>query len=288
MTAAGSVLVVGGDGRIGRALGAHLEGLGVDVRSTTRRPELADETRPFLDLADPTASLDALPAAEAVVLTAAVARLGACEDDPAGSARVNVAGTIRVAEAMAARGARILLLSTDKVFDGSRPLRRREDGVSPLTEYGRQKALAEAGIRGLGQQGTILRLSKVMALEEPLVSEWTAALTEGRGISPFTDMYLAPVPLDLVCRTLTKLLATRESGIFHLSGAEDRSYADFAALMADRLGIASDLIRPVAADRDRHPIAARPRHSSLDMSVEATRFGLSQPGFDVVVDSLAQ
>ncbi|MDP6709255.1 MAG: sugar nucleotide-binding protein, partial [Alphaproteobacteria bacterium] len=241
---AGPVLVVGGDSRIGRALVAHLEGLGIEVRATTRRREAPDERRPYLDLADPTASLDALPAAEAVVLTAAIARLGACEDDPFGSARVNVEGTIRVAEAMAARGAQVLLLSTDKVFDGSRPLRHREDGVSPLTEYGRQKALAEAGIRGLGPRGAILRLSKVLAPEDPLVGEWVTALAAGQPITPFTDMYLAPVPLDLVCRMVARLLAAGEPGIFHLSGGEDRSYADFAARLGERLGAPSGLVRP--------------------------------------------
>jgi dTDP-4-dehydrorhamnose reductase len=71
-----------------------------------------------------------------------------------------------------------------------------------------------------------------------------------------------------------------------LSGGEDRSYADLAARLGERLGVPSDLVRPIAADPVRHPPAARPRHSSLDMSLEAERFGLRQPAFDEVADGL--
>ncbi len=282
----GPVLVVGGDGKIGRALAGHLEALGVEVLASTRRPECVAVKRPLLDLSQPEAGLDTLPGVASVVLTAAVPGLRACEDDPAGSARINVAGTNRLAEAMAGRGAQVLLLSTDKVFDGSVALRQREDSVSPRTEYGRQKALAEAGVRGLGQQGAILRLSKVLAPEEPLLREWRAALAAGRVIGPFTNMYLAPVPTALVCRLIALLIGARSHGIFHLSGAEDRPYADFAGRLATKLGATPGLIQPCACDPGQHSIDARPRHSSLDMSLELERFGLRQPSFAEVVDGL--
>ena len=48
-----------------------------------------------------------------------------------------------MAELAARAGARLLLVSTDLVFDGTRGWYREEDGPSPLSVYGRTKVAAE-------------------------------------------------------------------------------------------------------------------------------------------------
>lgn len=281
MTSGPAALVVGGDSYIGRELGRRLRDAGWRVWTTTRR-EPRDPNCLRLDLAGP---LPELPAVDAAVICAARARLVECAKDPAGSRKVNVEGAARLAAALAARGVYPLFLSTDKVFDGLSPQRRRDEAPCARTEYGRQKAEAEAAVRAAG--GSVLRLCKVVSPDLPLIAEWRRALKEGRPIAPFSDMYLAPVPLGHVCRLIERLLAARAPGVYHCTGAEDRSYADLARLMAEAMGADPDLVRPAPCDPNLYPPEVRPPHSTLEMSVEAARFGLGQPAFEAVARELA-
>ncbi len=283
MTPARRILIVGGDSAIGAAAAARLEADGHDVWSSTRRP---GTDHPFLDLATFGSPATSLPDVDMAIIAAAIARLGACAEDPAATTAVNVTGTLHLARHLAERGTRVLFLSSDKVFDGCVAHRPRQDRAAPETEYGRQKALAEAGIRALGPRGAILRLAKVLGPGEPLLVDWTRALRQGREIQPFADMYLAPVPRDLVAETLAAIVAGGGGGVYQLSGREEVSYGELASRLARRLGVSADLVRPRAADPHQFPFEARPRHSTLDMTREAREFALAPPGIDETLNAL--
>ena len=282
MTPGRRVLIVGGDSAIGAAAAARLETDGHDVRSTTRRRGTG---RPILDFATFGPRATPLPHVDMAIIAAAVAGQGACAEDP--PATVNVAGTLRLARHLAERGTQVLFLSSDKVFDGRLPRRPRRDRAAPETEYGRQKALAEAGIRARGPRGAILRLAKVLGPGEQLLVEWARALRQGHDVQPFTDMYLAPVHRDLVAEIVVAIVAGGGAGIYQLSGREEVSYGKLATRLARRLGVSADLVRPRAADPDRFPPETGPRHSALDMTREAREFGLSPTDIDEILDTLA-
>ncbi len=280
MTPTGRILVVGGDGLVGAGLTRHLTALGVEVVATTRRRD----GPLFLDVAAAADSLPALPRVDAAVLCAGVARLADCDRDPAGSRRVNVDGIVGIAAALVGQGAYVLHLSSDKVFDGQISQRRRDEPVCPLTRYGEQKVAAEAGILALAGDVGVLRLSKVLAPSLPLLNDWATALRAGTQVAPFTDMYLAPISLDLVCTLITHLLRARAVGIYQCSGAADHSYVDLATCLARHLSADPDFIAPCRSGLD--PTALSP-NTTLDMSVEVERFGIGQPAFDDVIRDIA-
>jgi dTDP-4-dehydrorhamnose reductase len=270
------LLIVGGDSSIGGALATHFAAEGWQVQATTRRRDRGEHVHPYLDLTAPTD----LPVADLVILSAAVARIGDCAADPAGSRTINVDGILAVAEQQAGQGARVLLLSTDKVYDGTIPLRSRNDSPCPTTEYGRQKADAEAGVLALGDQGAVLRLSKVVEPGLDLLAGWSRALTAGEPITPFHDLYLAPVPMAFVARTTAHIADEWSGGIYHCTGAEDRSYVDLAQILARQIGCDPDLIRPASCQAANMPTAARPPHTTLDMGVEMDLWSLKAPEFE--------
>jgi dTDP-4-dehydrorhamnose reductase len=280
-----SILIVGGDSLVGGALAGVLAADGHSVHTTSRRSSGAGVFH--LDLADPAPGLAALPDVDTVVLAAAVARLGDCEADPDGSRRVNVTGTFQVARAMAARGAQILFLSTDKVFDGTRAGRTAGEATCPMTEYGRQKAAAEEGVLGLDGPHAVLRLTKVLDGDLALIAGWRRDLRAGRQITPFLDMFMAPVTLNTIARTATAIVSERAGGIFHCSGGEDRPYAEFAAGMAKRLGADQRLVGAVATPAHVVPAGGLVRHSTLDMTTETRRWGITPPDFAAVLDAVA-
>ncbi len=197
-------------------------------------------------------------------LCAGVTRLDDCQRDPHGTAGVNVAGTMQLAQLLAAQGAFIVFLSTNHVFDGTRPFRRIEEPVSPLNEYGRQKAEGERCLGLLGRTA-ILRLTKVLGGPNPLFAGWARSLVRGERIRPFHDLVMAPVPLHSVCRVLRQLGAEQRCGIWHLSGDRDISYAEAAFLGAKVLGANAKLIEPTAM-RALPRTEQLPRFTTLDVS----------------------
>jgi len=165
-------LLVGGDSEIGAATYLHLKAAGRIAAATTRRRQLAGPDRPLLDLAADLSSWAPAPETSAACIFAATARLADCAADPAGSATINVLQTLTLAERLTARNIYVLFLSSNQVFDGSVPHVRADAPTCPLSEYGRQKARAEAVLRERMLGGApigILRLAKVVSANMPLL-----------------------------------------------------------------------------------------------------------------------
>src|SRR5580700_8738065 len=193
-------LIVGGDSEIGAAAYRAMKAQGVSAAATTRRGEHVAADRPFLDLAAPLDDWAPPPRTQAVCFCAAIARLSACADDPQGSAQINVVQTLALVEKLLARDIAVLFLSTNQVFDGRTPQVPADAPHSPVSEYGRQKARAEAALRDRMTNGApvaILRLAKVVSDGMPLIQGWVRELSAGKPIRVFNDMPLAPTPIDL-------------------------------------------------------------------------------------------
>jgi dTDP-4-dehydrorhamnose reductase len=133
------VLVFGAGGQVGQAL-----------RMTSPFPDAAFVDRSGADLREPEALRRAIDAASPalVINAAAVTAVDRAEADPATAFAVNEEAPAAMAIACAARGARLIQLSTDYVFDGSlrRPY-RPDDAARPLNVYGASKLAGEQRLR---------------------------------------------------------------------------------------------------------------------------------------------
>lgn len=96
-----------------------------------------------------------------VIHTAAVSDVGACEDDPEMSWKVNVQGTIHLAKACEAAGSRLIFMSSDQVYTANHTaLPNAEDTIcEPVPQYGKQKWEAEQEILKISPDAIALRLS---------------------------------------------------------------------------------------------------------------------------------
>lgn len=278
-------LVVGGDGLIGRGLVRALRDRGLPVAQTTRRP-MDGAGGVYLDLAAPGPDLPVTPSI--ALLCAAVTSIKACADDPAATRRINVDNTARLAERLLRTGARVVFLSTNAVFDGSRPHARADAQVCPEVEYGRQKAEAERAILGMGPGAAVVRLTKVFSGETPLVAGWICALRKGEAIRPFSDLPVCPVSLGYAVDALLAIGQATQDGVFHVSGERDVSYAEFAAALANALGADPGLVLPVLKSESGSVLAYTPAHTSLDMGGLPPGLGLRPQGLADVASALAQ
>ena len=270
-------LVIGGDGQIGAALLTRLAEDGWAAVATTRHPEQVNERHLFLDLSDDLTNWR--PPADVAVayLCAAVTSVARCQADPAGTRRLNVDALWTVSQALLAAGAFIVFPSTNLVFDGSVACRAATDPVSPLTEYGRQKATLEQRLLTSGGQTAVVRLTKVLSAENRLFRDWTTQLGAGETIHPFSDMVMAPIALALATEVLLKVGNGRVSGITQVSAAEDVTYEEAARALAVRLGAGDEQIQPIRTAEDGVMPEAVPRHTTLDTSRLCREIGLHPP-----------
>jgi dTDP-4-dehydrorhamnose reductase len=279
-------LIIGGDGEVGQALAAGLRAAGLPFTRSTRRA-LAPAGWIHLDLAAMPPDWAPPEGAQAACITAAVARLAACEADPEGAARINVDGTVALAERLTARGIYTLFLSTNQVFDGTAPNVAADARLCPVSIYGRQKARTETALRAMMARGApvgILRLSKVVSPGIRLFTDWRDGLAAGTPIRAFADMTFAPVPAALVTAAITAMLHARAATVAQLTGRRDITYLEAARHIARRQGADPALVLPGSAATLGLAQGSIPIHTTLDSRYLRERWGLSLPGPLEVVD----
>ena len=144
-----------------------------------------------------------------------------CEGNPSLAKQVNVDSVIRIADEFAARDSKLILISSNAVFDGSTPLAEAHLGYSPSSIYGRQKAEAEAKLGSIGCDSCIIRFSKLSHSLKPLVSSWGRSLAIGEEIEPFSDAFVAPVRTELAAKAIVSTVTHNLTGIVQLSAKKD-------------------------------------------------------------------
>lgn len=285
--AAAPWLVVGAGGLIGGALRQRARSEDRAVIAATRRAAAASDGCIHLDLDDDPGAWALPPLVVTTFLCAAMTGIDACERDPDAARRINVERTCVLAERLVRYGVHVVFLSTNQVFDGTRPHMPADAPYAPRTVYGRLKAEAEQRLLALDGPVTVLRLSKAAQALRALLAGWTTALRRDRAIEPFADMRAAPLPLDFIVETLTRIADRRVTGIVQASATEDVTYGDIAEHLAATLGVSQSLVRPKSAGRSDAAPRHVPRHTTLDTSRLARELGLAAPvpwaGIDQVV-----
>jgi dTDP-4-dehydrorhamnose reductase len=285
---ADQTLVVGGTGLIGAALAKHLALSGEHVIATSRR---AQPGPPFVAFDLAPCSLDVMSRidADVVFICAGITAMRACEEDPSGTAWVNVEQSTRLARYWIDRGAFVIFLSSNTVF---RCDEQRPDEISPLapvTQYGMQKAQAERAmlaLEGASDRLAIVRLSKVVSRQQGMAAEFIEALRTSSTCRAFSDLNMSPTSIDYVVSGLLHIARNRTPGVFHLSGSAELSYADFAAALAVRLGVETANVEAISSSDAGIKILFRPRFPALGMSRTTGVLNLLPEPIEQVLDRL--
>ncbi len=268
-------LVLGGGGQVGREL----------RRTAPAGTTLAAPARAELDITSTAAIERVLDefAPDVVLNAAAYTAVDRAESEPELAHSVNAIGAGIVAAAAAARGARLLHVSTDFVFDGSssRPY-RPSDATAPLGVYGASKLAGERAVLA-GSDGTalVLRTSWVYSAHRSNFALTMLRLLEERGeVAVVADQIGSPTWAGSVAAALW-LAARRPQvrGIHHWTDAGVASWYDFAVAVRDLAVDASLLparatVRPLRTE-DFPTAARRPAFSVLDTFDTAAALGLA-------------
>jgi dTDP-4-dehydrorhamnose reductase len=265
------LLITGASGLLGVYLMRERAGHETIGWSGSRQEPLCGPLQP-VDLSDPTQVESAFKAArpEVVIHAAALARVADCHRDPDRAQRINAGGTATLVRLAKEAGARLVLVSTDLVYDGEQAPYREEDPPTPVSVYGRSKVAAETAV--LAEPGNLV--VRVSLLYGPSLhgrpsffDEQIAALRAGRPVTLFADEWRTPLDLLTAARALVGLAQSSCTGLIHVGGPLRLSRLEMGQRLAKYLGADESLLRPVS--RDSIPGAeSRPR----DVSLDATRW----------------
>jgi len=258
------VLVTGAGGQLGRAL----------LAGAPSGAEVAGRAHGELDVADPAAvrrALDAL-APDVLVNAAAYTAVDRAESEPMAAARVNAHGPAVLAAACQERGARLVHVSTDFVFDGAASTPYGCDAPThPLGVYGRTKRDGEsAALASLGERCLVVRTAWLYAATgRNFVTTMVRLMRERGAVSVVADQVGTPTAAASLAAVLWRAIAMPSlSGVQHYTDAGVASWYDFAVAIAEE-GYAAGLftlpvtVSPLATAEYPTP-ALRPAYSVLD------------------------
>jgi dTDP-4-dehydrorhamnose reductase len=287
MVKPGSLLIVGGDSTLGRALVERLKSDHMHFLATTRRSKIGNRKHNYFDLSNDISDWHPPSTNISVaVICAAITSLQRSDLAPEETKLVNVTNTLELCERLTAKGAFVLYPSTNLVYDGSVPKRDARDHICPTTEYGRQKAEVEQQLLAYGELACVVRFTKILSQDLPLFRGWIESLQSGNVIHPFSDMVMAPVGIDFAIEVLMSVIHSRLSGIVQVSASEDISYAEVASHFAMKLGVSEDLIQPISSTSRNLPLNEVPLHTTLDASRLRSDIGFEPPDVWATVDSV--
>ena len=272
-------LVVGGESLIGSALVQFLRKANESFIYTSRRKQNMDRDCLCLDLSENQFYWNDIDCVDVAVLCAGITKVDVCENNKATTKLINVENMFKLASMLADKGTHIIYLSSNAVFDGAKEYPTCEDPVSPITEYGKQKADVERLlINNYASSVTILRLTKVLGLSIPLFDDWVLSLRNGNVIHPFCDMFIAPISVSFVISVIRLVADRRIKGILQLSGNKDYSYADIAFIAADMLGAKKEQVKPIRAEEPNlHRSLIRTSKTALNINRLRRKLGIIPP-----------
>jgi len=182
-----------------------------------------------------------------VVHCAAQADVDACEVDPQGAMRLNAELAGSVARAAAHAGARMVQISTDAVFDGTKGNYRETDAPAPVNRYGASKLAGEAAVVAAHPQALILR-TNFFTWPAPgkvgLAGWFLERLESGQPCPGFVDSRFSPLLASTLVGLVLDLLALGANGLLHAAGRTCLTKFEFGVHLARAFSLDPTLVRP--------------------------------------------
>jgi dTDP-4-dehydrorhamnose reductase len=255
-------LITGGGGQLASDL---QELLGDDARSYSHAE---------LDIAD-SAALDRAfeeVGPDVVFNCAAFHNVDVCETEPDSAWAVNV----RAVRDLAGRGAKLVHLSTNYVFDGRREEPYGEDDVpSPRSIYALTKLAGEHAALAYGDGALVVRGAGLYGLHGSaskggnFVQRMVTRAREQNALKMVADQRLQPTFTADLAQSLLEAVEKDATGLVHLTASGACSWFDFTVAIMEIAGIdvpiepVTTTIPPGSPDRPLNGVLSRPRADAL-------------------------
>jgi dTDP-4-dehydrorhamnose reductase len=263
------VTIFGASGLLGQALmrewnGDELAGFSVedvDIRDKANVSAIVEAQQP-----------------ERIVLAAAYTDVDGCESNRDLAFAVNRDGAVNVAQAAKRTRSKLLFLSSDYVFDGTKTSPYEvDDARNPQSIYGRSKAEAEVRLLEVLPDCCILRTAWLFGMGGKCFPDTILKLAANRpALDVVDDQRGCPTYNVDLARAIIQLCRKGASGIVHVTNAGHCSWFEFAREIVENAGLKTE-VRPVSTQQMARP-APRPAYSVLSPA-SRQRYGIPMPSW---------
>lgn len=259
-------IIVGSRGRIGGSVVRRLS------RNAGFEVTALDRAALPLDAPEPIRARLREMTFDVLINCAAITGVDACEADVTASRAVNTLAPEAMAAVCREKGARMVHLSTDYVFDGEAEGLRSEDEVpNPLGEYGKSKLDGETRVLQTSPGNLVIRTSWVFGPRRPSFPDMILERARAGGlVQAISDKWSSPCYSEDFAEWLELLLSRPDiTGVIHLCNEGACSWQEygqatldiFSRLTGEKLPLT--VVQPMALSAMKHFTARRPIHSAL-------------------------
>ncbi|HEV2095820.1 MAG TPA: dTDP-4-dehydrorhamnose reductase [Chthoniobacterales bacterium] len=256
------ILIVGTGGRLGSAL----------LREYGKSAEVIGLNRRSLDLGNAETVRQVLQTVrfDALINCAAQTNVDRCETERAEAWAVNAEAPQLLAEICTRQGAKLVHISTDYVFDGtkSEPYTEAEPAV-PVSVYGESKLAGERGVLQSDPRHLVVRVSWVFGPDRTsFIDGVLENAQKNETVAAVADKFSTPTYTIDLAAMLRPFLTDDASGLLHLTNGGECSWQEYAQHALDcahaaGLPLRARKVEALALDEMKNFIAKRPRYTVL-------------------------
>ena len=284
------VLITGASGLLGHPLCEYLakthQVTGLCLNHPIEVPGI-NEVRIKLTNADDVQDVFERVRPDLVIHAAGLTSVDQCEAEPELANLLNVQITRTITDLSRLYKSKLVHISTDHLWDGSKSLIAEDEPLNPINVYAKTKAEAEKV--ALENAGALVLRTNFFGFGRswrPSFSDWIISrLQEGLPIHLFDDVFFSPIGIPSLLQIMHSLYLKDATGIYHLFGRERISKYEFGVRLARRLGFRTDRI--VCGSVKDHVFKA-PRPMDMSMSVMKLEhdWGIIAPSLEESFDRL--
>ena len=222
---------------------------------------------------------------DAVIHTAAMTNVDACELDPAACQLQNVTAVAHLVSASKNISAHFIHLSTDFIFDGKSGPYSEEDRPNPLSIYGQSKWDAErividSGLPKWAIARTIIVYGIAKGLSRSNVVLWAkGALEKGQPINVVEDQWRMPTLAEDLADGCIRIAKRGAVGIYNVCGPDGMSILELVQRVGRFFDLDPSVIIPVTSESLAQP-AKRPPHTGFILDKSRRDLGYAPKSFE--------
>lgn len=285
------IMVTGSNGLLGQKItDLSLQDPEIELIATSvgpnRYPLKAGYTYEELDVLD-SQRLDELVMKyhpDAIVHTAAMTNVDACEHDRDKCYALNVKSVENLIEVCQRKDIQLIHLSTDFIFDGEDGPYTEDAKANPLSYYGETKLESEILLQNSSCNWAILRTIIVYGIVNDMsrtnIVLWAkAALEKGEPINVVDDQWRMPTLAEDLAQCCLLAVKKNAKGIFNASGKDLMSILEIVERVADYYGLDKTLINPITSE-SLNQAAKRPKKTGFILDKTRRELGYEPHSFE--------
>ncbi len=197
--------------------------------------------------------------------------------------RVNNTAVRYLAEAAEKISARVILASTDQVFDGLKGSYREGDKPHPINIYGETKKAAERNLFATVTNSVVVRINNTYGrpmFRGSSFSKWILDRVEkGESVPLYIDQYRSLIDIVSLTQALIELIDHPFRGLLHLGGANRVNRVTFGAKLLQHLGYdTSGIVSLKSTEHD--PEGIMPFDTTFDITLARQVLNTRLPGIE--------